>query len=100
MISFCQPVCSFIAKCILLSCLPVIAYADLVSGKVNPVPSSKSFSIKNSQGKVVKSSVSTDAQGNFQVTLRPGVYSAISDKGTATIQSSNRPLVGQTINFK
>ena len=100
MISFRRPACNFIAKCILLSCLPVIAYGDLVSGKVKPVPSSQSFSIKNSQGKVVKISVITDAQGNFQVTLRPGVYSAISDKGSATIQSSKRPLLRQVVNFK
>lgn len=96
-----RPACAFIiATLTLFISLPIIAYADLVSGKVTPVPSSRSFSIKDTHGNIVKNSVTTDAGGNFQVTLMPGVYSANSDKGTATIQSSNRPLVGQIVNFK
>lgn len=83
-----------------LSLVPVAAYADLVAGKVTPVPTNKKFSVKNLQGKVVKKSVTTDAKGNFEVTLRPGMYKAISDKGSATFRSSNRPLLGQVIKLK
>ena len=101
MIGIRRPVYTIIIVFGLFSWMPVIAYGDLVAGKVNPVPASKTFKIKDSQGQFVKSSVRTDAQGNFEVTLRPGVYTAISDdESTATIRSSNRPLLGQVINFR
>jgi hypothetical protein len=80
--------------------MPIIANADLVVGKVHPVPASHQFRVVNSQDQVVKETVRTDAQGNFEVTLPPGVYSAIADEGKASIRSSNRPLVGQSITFR
>ena len=79
---------------------PVFAYGGLVKGTVTGVPANTSFSIKDSSGKVIKKSVSIDAQRNFAVTLRPGVYTAVSDQRSASIRSSNQPLTGQVLNFK
>ncbi len=80
--------------------VPVIAYGGLVKGKAKGVPANSSFSIKDSSGKEIKKSVKIDAQGNFSVTLRPGVYTAVSGQRKATIRSSNQPLTGQVLNFK
>ena len=80
--------------------VPVLAYGGLVKGKVTGVSANTSFSIKNSNGEVIKKSVSIDAQSNFAVTLRPGVYTAVSGQLSATIRSSKQPLSGQVLNFK
>ena len=80
--------------------VPVFAYGGLVKGRVTGVSANTSFSIEDSSGKVIKKSVSIDAQRNFAVTLRPGVYTAESGQYSATIRSSNQPLTGQVLNFK
>ena len=85
---------------ILLSLMPLHSYGDLVTGKVNSVCVNGSFKVINSQNKVVKKAVKTDAQGNFSVTLRPGVYEARCGDLRATIRSSSQPLSGQALNFK
>ena len=74
--------------------VPIFAYGGLVKGKVEGVPANTSFSIKDSSGKVIKKSVSIDAQRNFAVTLRPGVYTAVWGERSASIRSSNQPLTG------
>lgn len=84
----------------LLILAPGFAYGGLVKGRVTGVPANTSFSIKDSSGKEIKRSVSIDAQRNFAVTLRPGVYTAVSGQLSATIRSSNQPLSGQVLNFR
>jgi hypothetical protein len=86
----------------LVSWIPTIVYGDVVTGTINPVPSNHEFKIiiTDSNGNKIEKPVSTDSHGYFEVTLRPGVYAAISDGKQATIRSSNRPLLGQVINFK
>lgn len=84
----------------LLILVPVFAYGGLVKGRATGVPANTSFSIEDSSGKEIKESVSIDAQNNFAVTLRPGVYTAVSGSLRATIRSSNQPLTGQVLNFK
>ena len=85
---------------VLFVLVPVFAYGGLVKGRVTGVPANSSFSITDSSGKVIKKSVSIDAQSNFAVTLRPGVYTAVSGQRNATIRSSNQPLTGQVLNFE
>jgi hypothetical protein len=86
----------------LTSWIPSIVYGDIVTGKVNPVPSNHQFIIVtiDSDGNAKEKTVTTDLKGNFEVTLPPGVYTAKSDARQATIRSSNRPLLGQVINFE
>ena len=88
---------ALIAAICLFGLVPVTGSADLVTGRVTGIPANSTFVI---EGNNLKRIVSTDAQGNYQVYLEPGVYTAKFDNKKATIRGSSKAHFVQNIHFK